>query len=157
MLGAKDLESFLSSAGLRFEIVEVSRAATSLEASESLGVGLDRIAKTVVFKSDGGETVLVVVRADLKVDQSRLARLLGYRRLRLARREEVVEETGYEPGGVPPVGHRKRLKVYVDSRLLDAGEVYAGGGDERHLVRLDLRELVEKGFAAAVEVPVKQA
>ncbi|AJB41623.1 YbaK/prolyl-tRNA synthetase associated region [Thermofilum adornatum 1505] len=155
MLGVEDLKKYLDSIGIRYMIVEVPEAATSGQASRSLGIGLERIAKTVVFKSDSGETLLVVVRADKKVDQGRLAKMLGYKKLRLATFEEVVEDTGYPPGGVPPVGHKKKLVVYVDSKLLGGDFYFVGGGDDKHLLEVSLREIAERGFALPLDVPVK--
>ena len=154
-LGVADLKNYLDSIGVKYRIVEVPEAATSSQASRSLGVGLERIAKTVVFKSDTGKTVLVVVRADLKIDQGRLAKLLGYKKLRLASFDEVVEETGYPPGGVPPLGHKKKLTVYVDVKLLGGETYFVGGGDEKHLLEVSLREITEKGFALPLDVPLK--
>ncbi|PLJ77381.1 aminoacyl-tRNA deacylase [Infirmifilum sp. SLHALR2] len=154
MLGPSHLEEFLRSRGIPYRLVEVGAAATSDDASMSLGVEKSQIAKTVVFVSDGGETVLVVVRADRRVDQARLAKLLGYRRLRLARPEEVAESTGYPPGGVPPLGHLRELPVILDSEIA-GGEYWCGGGDERHLLLLDFRMITGPGFKV-MDVPKKR-
>jgi Cys-tRNA(Pro) deacylase len=154
VLGVRDLEEYLTSLGVFFRIVEVPEAATSSQASRSLGVGLERIAKTVVLKADSGETVLVVVRADKRIDQGRLAKLLGFKKLRLASFGEVVEETGYPPGGVPPVGHKKKLPVYVDRGLL-VGTYFVGGGDEKHLLEVSLEDLVNRGLAVAIDIPLR--
>lgn len=154
MLGPAELEAFLRSRGLAYRLVEVGAAATSDEASRSLGVEKSRIAKTVVFVSDGGEPVLVVVRADRRVDQSKLAKALGYKKLRLARGEEVASLTGYPPGGVPPVGHAKELPVLVDAELV-GGEYWCGGGSERHLLLLDIGQVAKLPNVRVVDVPKK--
>lgn len=156
MLGPKELEETLRREGVSFSIVEVHRAATAREASESLGVPLERIAKTVVLVSENKDVILVVVRADRRVDQTRLARLLGFKKLRLATEEEVVSSTGYPPGGVPPVGHARRLPVYLDAELLGAGPIYAGGGDERHLLLIHPEDIIRLAGAQVVEVPRKE-
>jgi len=155
VLGPRELEEELRREGVSFRIVEVPRAATAREASESLGVPMERIAKTVVLVSEGGDVVLVVVRADRRVDQAKLARLLGFKRLRLATEEEVTSSTGYPPGGVPPVGHARRLPVYLDTELLGAGPVYAGGGDERHLLLINPEDIVRLAGAQVIDVPKK--
>uniref|UniRef100_A0A7C4FFR2 YbaK/EbsC family protein n=1 Tax=Thermofilum pendens TaxID=2269 RepID=A0A7C4FFR2_THEPE len=155
MLGPRELEEVLRREGASFSIVEVPRAATAREASESLGVPLDRVVKTVVLVSESRDVVLAVVRADRRVDQSRLARLLGFKKLRLATEEEVVSSTGYPPGGVPPVGHARRLPVYLDAELLGAGPVYAGGGDERHLLLINPEDIVRLAGAQVIDVPKK--
>jgi len=156
VLGPRELEEALRREGVSFSIVEVPRAATAREASESLGVPLERIVKTVVLVSEDKDVVLVVVRADRRVDQTRLARLLGFKKLRLAREEEVVSSTGYPPGGVPPVCHAKKLPVYLDAELLGTGPVYAGGGDERHLLLIHPEDVVRLAGAQVIDVPRKE-
>lgn len=145
----------MKSRGLSYKLVEVPAAATSEDASKSLNIPKSQIAKTIVFVSESKDTILVVVRADRKVDQSKLARLLGFKKLRLAREEEVISSTGYPPGGVPPLGHLAELPVFVDAEIA-TGEYWCGGGDEKHLVFLDFRRL--QGFKGVriIEVPKKQ-
>lgn len=68
---------------------------------------------------------------------------LGLRGARLTSPGEVEALTGYRAGGVPPliVG----VETIVDSRLAgEENEVFCGGGDEKTLVALRPRELVEK-------------
>ena len=151
-LGVDDLRRFLEERGVEAEIVEAGEAWSSAEAARSMGVSLGDVAKTVVFVGDG-EVVLVVLPGDARVDQKRLARLLGYRRLRLARPEEVEAATGYRPGAVPPVGHRGGVSVVVDRALLERRWVYAGGGSERHLLRIRPSDIVALTGARVVDVP----
>jgi len=149
------LGSLLERAGVKFRILEVPQAATSSEAAASLRLSLERIGKTVVLKSDTGETILVVVRGDRRIDQSKLAKMLGYKKLRLATAEEVVEVTGYAPGGVPPIGHARKLPVYVDEELLNLDSIYVGGGDERHLLEISPSAIVKLAEARVIQVPKK--
>lgn len=152
--GVSELESFLRERGVKYEIVDVGDAWSSRSAAAAVGVGLESVAKTVVFVGDG-DAVLVVVPGDCRVDQRSLARMLGYRRLRLARREEVVEATGYEPGSVPPVGHAGRCRVVVDRRILGRGWVYAGGGSPRHLLRIRGADIAALSGGEVLEVPCR--
>lgn len=154
-LGVEDLRRFLRERGVEAEIVEVGEAWSSAAAAGSLGVPLDAVAKTVVFVGDGGEPVLVVLPGGRRVDQRGLARALGYRRLRLARREEVLGATGYEPGAVPPVGHARRVRVVVDRALLSREWVYAGGGSPRHLLRIRPADIVGLAGGEVVDVPYR--
>ena len=45
---------------------------------------------------------------------------------------------------MPPFGHRSTAPVLLDSSIetLPAGDVFAGGGDDRTMLRLTLAELV---------------
>lgn len=155
MLGPSDLAAFLDNRGVRYELVEVPRAATSLEAAESLNIGLNMIAKTLVMLADAGHPLLVVVRADRRISQAELARLLGFGKLRLATASEVVEITGYAPGGVPPLAHAREIPVYLDRELLELEYVYTGGGDDKHLLRISPSDIVRVAGAAVIDIPKK--
>ncbi|MGC8835566.1 MAG: aminoacyl-tRNA deacylase [Infirmifilum sp.] len=155
MLGPADLEAFLRRNGLRFQIVEVPAAATSEMASKSLGISKDKIAKSVLFVSEDNNVVLIVLRSDRRVDQSKLAKILGYKKLRLARDEEVLAYTGYPPGGVPPIGHLREIPVFLDVEV-STGEYWCGGGDDKHLLLLDFSEASKLKNVAVIEVPKKQ-
>ena len=153
MEGVERLRRFLSRHGVDAEIISVDRAATSREASMSLGTDVSNIAKTVVMVSDSGDVVAVVIRADHRIRQKTLARMLGYRRLRLAKPEEVVESTGYAPGAVPPVGLKAGVRVIVDGELLSMEKVFAGGGSEKTLLKISPRDIVKLSGAIVMNVP----
>lgn len=149
----RNLEEFLKESGVDFKLIEVSEAATSEEAASSLGISLCNIAKTIVLKSDSGRYVLVVVAGDRRVDLDKLAKTLGFRKLRLANAEEVEEVTGYPPGGVPPICHSKQLPTYVDLEVFQLDLVYTGGGDDRHLLCISPKSIVDLARAKVIDVP----
>lgn len=155
MFDEKYLQRFLEEKGVKAKIIYVGEAATSREASRTAGVSIDKIAKTVVFTSDTGDIVAVVLRADRRVHQKKLSKLLGYKKLRLATEEEVVKATGYPPGAVPPVAHRKKIPVYVDRELLELDRVYAGGGSTEHLLVISPQDIVKLSGAVIIDVPKK--
>ncbi|MEM1509842.1 MAG: YbaK/EbsC family protein [Thermofilaceae archaeon] len=155
MLGPGDLNAFLKGRRVKYELVKVLKAATSIEAARSLGVDLSFIAKTVVMLTDTGYPILVVIRADKRVNLGELARLLGLNKLRLATGSEVAEITGYAPGGVPPLAHARKLPVYLDKELLELEYVYTGGGDDKHLLRISPADIVKMAEATVVNIPKK--
>lgn len=155
MFDEKHLRKFLEENGVKAEIIYVGEAATSREASRSAGVRIDKIAKTVIFTSDKGDVIAVVLRADRRVHQKRLSRLLGYKKLRLATKEEIIGATGYPPGAVPPIAHRRKIPVYVDRELLELDRVYAGGGSTGHLLAISPLDIVNLSGAVIIDVPKK--
>src|SRR4030042_602271 len=79
---------------------------TAEAAAQAVGAPLGSIVKTLVFLADG-TPLLVLVSGDRRADVHRLRAALGLskKRLRLAPPAEVLDRTGFEVGGVPPVGH----------------------------------------------------
>jgi Cys-tRNA(Pro)/Cys-tRNA(Cys) deacylase len=90
------------------------RPAYGREAAAALGVGEERIFKTLVASIDG-RLALAIVPVGGSLDLKRLADALGGRRADLAEPAEAERATGYVIGGISPLGGRRRLPVVVDS------------------------------------------
>ncbi len=136
------LESKLRELGIGYRFVVVERARSVEDAAKSLGVGRDRIAKTVITITDRGPIALFL-RGSHKVDFAALRRILGLSSVRMATPEEVERITGYTVGGVPPI--IEGVETIVDVSLAsDSIEVFCGGGDEYTLLAIKPRELVER-------------
>ena len=72
--------------------------------------------------------------------------------VRVARVSEVVEATGYEPGGVAPFPHRAVSRVLIDRSLLGHHEVWIGAGTDSHMAAIPPVELVRVSGAAPVDL-----
>jgi prolyl-tRNA editing enzyme YbaK/EbsC (Cys-tRNA(Pro) deacylase) len=114
---------------------------TVREAARAVGVGEDKIIKTIVVNC-GGEFRAYILRGTKRLNVKSLG-------CRLATPEEVLSVTGYPVGGVPPV---LGIPVFIDEELLSEDYVYGGGGDDHSLLRFRPRDLVEKGLAEPVDL-----
>jgi prolyl-tRNA editing enzyme YbaK/EbsC (Cys-tRNA(Pro) deacylase) len=79
---------------------------TAEAAAAAVDAPLGSIVKSLIFLADG-LPLLVLVAGDRRADIKQLRAQLGLskRQLRIAQPEEVLSHTGFEVGGVPPVGH----------------------------------------------------
>lgn len=100
---------------------------SAADAARAIGVAPDRIVKSLVFSVDG-ETVVALVSGAHRLDESKLARAAGGSRAWREEAERAKEVTGFPVGGVPPFGHRRLLRVFVDEDLLAHPEVWAAAG-----------------------------
>jgi len=117
--------------------------AYGLEAAEQLGVDAGTVFKTLVAEVDGRLAVAVVPVA-ARLDLKALAAAAGGRRAVMAEPAAAERATGYVVGGISPLGHRKRLPVFLDEsmRELPAVMVSAGRrGLELELTPADLARL----------------
>jgi prolyl-tRNA synthetase len=89
---------------LPVEEVETPDAATIDAVASFLSVSTDRTAKAVFYDADG-ELVFVVIRGDVKVNEDKLAALLGATTLQAAS-EDQIRASGAVPGYASPVGLR---------------------------------------------------
>ena len=123
-----DVEKALTSVDLESTILTLpTTTATATDASRSLGVEVAQIAKSVLTVGRDGKAVVVVLSGSRRIDLRAVSAIVGTK-VRLASPDEVRQRTGYEPGGVPPFGHRERLDVILDESLFEWPEVWAAGG-----------------------------
>ncbi|MBS3062878.1 MAG: aminoacyl-tRNA deacylase [Candidatus Diapherotrites archaeon] len=146
------LDEFIEANGLKAKLIEcVDKVPNCKAAAHVLGVNVNDIAKTIVFVYDRSQAVLVVLLGDDKVSPAKVAKAMGLGpALQLANPKQVLEMTGYEVGGVPPISVYG-VKTLVDQKLMAKEKVYAGGGDDAHLLEITPAELLEYAFEASVE------
>lgn len=146
MGGGERVVEYLSRCGAEFEIREFSGSTkNSALAARALGCTIAEIAKSVVFV--GGETAVVIISGDKKVDPSKLAKVAG-EDLRIASPDEVKERTGFPIGGVPPFPHGRGVTVLPDASLTRFRAVWAAAGTPNSVFRIgadDLLRLVGRG------------
>jgi prolyl-tRNA editing enzyme YbaK/EbsC (Cys-tRNA(Pro) deacylase) len=117
----------LRSLGVESEVIELSESArTAAQAAAACGVGVGQIVKSLVFLA-GEEPILVLVSGANQADERRLAALSG-RQVRRADASAVRACTGFAIGGVPPVAHPRRLRVFIDRDLLGYERLVAAAG-----------------------------
>ena len=134
--------SFLRTTGAEARIEEFATETPTAEAAaDAVGCTLGQIVKSLVFVCDG-RPVVVLVPGDRRADSSKVARLAGARRAAIAKPAEVLEATGFEPGGVAPFPLERVPVVLVERTLVRHPIVWAGAGSDRHMVALSPRELV---------------
>jgi prolyl-tRNA editing enzyme YbaK/EbsC (Cys-tRNA(Pro) deacylase) len=115
---------------------------------------VEQIAKSLVFRgASTGRPVLVVASGANRVDEARLAALLG-EPIDKADADFVRQDTGYAIGGVPPLGHATPLLTYIDQDLLAFDVIWAAAGTSNAVFPLTPSELVAMtgGTVAALAV-----
>jgi len=142
----------LRAAGAEARVEELAEPTpTAADAARVVGCELAQIVKSLVFVCDGA-FVLALVPGDARADDGLIAAAVPARHVRIARAAEVVEATGFEPGGVAPFPHRQVARVLADRSLLVHGEVWIGAGTELHMAAIPPLELLRVSGAASVDL-----
>jgi prolyl-tRNA editing enzyme YbaK/EbsC (Cys-tRNA(Pro) deacylase) len=143
--------------GLEVAVREFPEGTRTAEAAaRAIGTGADQIVKSLVFLADG-EPVLALVAGTNRLDESKLARVLGAAAIERAGAEDVRAATGYPIGGVPPFGHRSPMRCTVDRDLLAHQVVWAAAGTPRHVFPVAPQRLVEVIGATVADVALEDA
>lgn len=110
-------------------------ARTAQQAADALGVQVGQIAKSIIFRRKQDDAaVLVVTSGDQRVDETKVAALVG--EIGRADADFVKAQTGFSIGGVSPVAHAHAPVVLVDELLFRFDEIWAAAGHPRAVFRL---------------------
>jgi Cys-tRNA(Pro) deacylase len=124
---------------------------TARDAARAVGCELDQIVKTLVFVCDGA-FVLALVPGDRRADERAVAAAVGAESVRVAKADEVVRATGFEPGGVAPFPQRAVAATLIDRSLLAHGVVWIGAGTPSHMASLPPAELARLARARTFDL-----
>ena len=130
------VESLLNQQGIVFQVLRHEPVYTSEEAARVRGTSLASGAKALIVKGEEG-FVMFVVPADRKLDSHAVRRAKGWKKMRFATREEVLELTGLTPGSIPPFGRLFDLPTHCDQRLGENEIVNFNAGD--HAISVSMR------------------
>ena len=126
---------------------------TAQAAARAVGAPQGSIVKSLIFLAEGSP-LLVLVAGDQRADVKRLRAYLGLskKQLRIARPEEVLEKTGFEVGGVPPVGHSSQIRTLIDQTLSRFAQVWAAAGNGHAVFPIAYKQLVEIAHCEVVKI-----
>ena len=134
--------AFLREVGAEARLEELPQETPTAEgAADAIGCTLSQIVKSLVLVCDD-VPVVALVPGDRKADTGKVARLTGARRAAVASAAEVLEATGFRPGGVAPFPLERVATVLIDRSLVRHRMVWASAGSGRHVVGLSPAELV---------------
>jgi prolyl-tRNA editing enzyme YbaK/EbsC (Cys-tRNA(Pro) deacylase) len=150
--GVRRVQQALQSAGHPHAPVMLDGAArTAQEAAEGLGVQLGQIAKSVIFKrKEDGMAVLVVASGDRRVDEKKVAALVG--KLGRADADFVKAHTGFTIGGVSPVAHLNAPVTLLDQDLWRFDVLWAAAGHPHGVFQLQPEDLQRLTGAPVADV-----
>ncbi|WP_410514907.1 YbaK/EbsC family protein [Paenibacillus sp. BR2-3] len=117
-------------------------SATVEQAAETIGVIPARIAKTLSFRGEGDNAILVVAAGDAKIDNKKFRETFGFKARMLAP-DEVLEQTGHEIGGVCPFGLVRELDVFLDVSMKRFDTLFPACGSTNSAIELTCEELAQ--------------
>ena len=150
--GVQRVARFLQDAGHPHAPHMLNGAArTSQEAADQLGIFVGQVAKSVIFKhKESGGHVLVVAAGDRRVDEKKVAALVG--KIGRADAEFVKSQTGFSIGGVSPVAHLHPPQVLIDHSLARFDVLWAAAGHPHAVYPMSFEQLQSLTQAPVVEI-----
>ena len=127
----------------RVRVFDSASTHTAQEAADAVGCELGQIVKTLFFMAEGRPT-MALVAGDRQVDTAALAELVGVgrKKLKMGTPEEVRTTTGYEVGGVAPVGWNNPCDVVADESLKRFESIWAAAGAANAVFPAETEKLI---------------
>jgi prolyl-tRNA synthetase, family II len=104
------------------------------EAAESLGLEASQILKSMVFlaKFEGEELkpVMVLMRGNDEVNETKVASYLGCEELLMASEEDTEKYLGAHPGSLGPIGVKEDVTILADQHLQGMINMALGANDD---------------------------
>ena len=139
----KRVEKSIKDFDTNLSIVSLEQTArTAQDAATALGCNVGAIVKSLLFHS-GDDFVLCLVSGDKRCSLSKLKKILNEKDVSMAKPDDVKKITGYTIGGVSPVGHLNKIKIYVDNNLERFKTVFAAAGHPNCVFKIEYNQLIK--------------
>lgn len=111
---------------------------------DHLGVEPERIFKTLIVELSGKKKGLAVsvVPVTGRMNLKAVAAALGASKAELADPHAAINSTGYIPGGISPLGQKRRLPTVIDSSAQSYNKVFVSGGRRGWDIEISPADLV---------------
>jgi prolyl-tRNA editing enzyme YbaK/EbsC (Cys-tRNA(Pro) deacylase) len=128
-MSTEKLEAYLRKEGVDAKVLTFKKHTMSVEDAErQLGVGRERIIKSMLFVDEKGVPLVGIVTGDKKVSEEKLVEACGALTIKVALSSAVKSLTGFEAGALPPVGYKRNIRTFIDPKVMTFNKVYGGGG-----------------------------
>jgi Cys-tRNA(Pro) deacylase len=105
--------------------------------SVALGVPEHAVIKTLIFETEDGAPLCILMHGDREVSAKQLARVIGTKTVAPCAPEVADRHSGYQIGGTSPFGLRRAMPIYMEATILALPRIYINGGARGFLVAID--------------------
>ncbi len=139
----KRAEKYIKDFDPNLSIIYLDQTArTAQDAATALGCNVGAIVKSLLFNT-GDNFTLCLVSGDKRCSLNKLKKILNEKDVSMAKPDDVKKITGYTIGGVSPVGHLIKIKIYVDNNLERFKTVFAAAGHPNCVFKIEYKQLIK--------------
>ena len=141
---ARKVQVSIEAAGCDFIVKEFSSGTrTAQDAARSIGCTVAQIVKSLIFKGkESSDPVLVLASGPNRVNEKLITEKLGEQLVK-ADADFCRDVTGFAIGGIPPIGHKQKIKTFIDEDLLRHEVVWAAAGTPNAVFEMESSKLSE--------------
>jgi Cys-tRNA(Pro)/Cys-tRNA(Cys) deacylase len=144
----------LRKAGIEHRLMAYAYAgggAAAERAADALDVPPERMFKSLVARA-GDELVFALLPATSELSLKKLAAAAAAKQARMAAPTDAERATGYQIGGISPLGSKRRLRVFLDTSALGHDRICLNAGGRGAIVEVATDQLITLIDAATVDL-----
>ena len=125
--------------------------------AHALGFSERQAVKTLIFQTDTGERVLVMLGGDQNAISGNLKKAIGSRNIQMAAPDAVKLTTGYVIGSIPAFGWQPSgFRSFLEATLLDEPILGTGAGQWGEEIMIAPQNLVKASNAIVVNLTERE-
>lgn len=136
------VQTYLQKLNIKHDVVEHKTVFTVYDLAQTTKEKLNTIVKTLLVKADK-EYKLVVLPAHRRLNIDALKKLLGAKKVSIAKESDMAKEMKVKPGALTPFGKLHKLGVVVDKGLLKMQKGLFGAGSFTESVRMKIKDYIK--------------
>ena len=133
----------LRDAGIEYEVLRYRYERVGARvAADALGLPHEVVLKSLVFRDSDGALLFALIGAEANVSPRSLGRATEHKHVEAAAPRDAERVTGYQVGGIGPLGSRQALPVVLDEASANHPSLVLNAGARGTLVRLATTDLI---------------
>ncbi len=142
----------LKAQGIEHEILTYRFVKGARAAADALNVPHETVVKSLVFRADDGNFLFALLGGDANVSLRNLGRASGHKHVEAASPRDAQRVTGYQVGGISPLGSRNVLPTFLDETTAGHDHLIINAGGRGTLVRLATSDLIQITSATVADI-----
>lgn len=136
------VQTYLKKLKFKHDVVEHKTVFTVYDLAQTTKVKMNTIVKTLLVKADK-EYKLVLLPAHRRLNLEALKKLLGAKKVSIAKESDMAKEMKVKAGALTPFGSLHKLGVVLDKGLLKMQKGLFGAGSFTESVRLKMKDFIK--------------
>ena len=143
----------LKSLGIEFDILTYRYDEMGARiAAEAIGQPEDLVLKSLVFRAEDKSFAFALISGSANVSTRKLGRASGHKHMEAAAPRDAERMTGYQVGGISPLGSRNVLPIFLDEATARHPHLIINAGGRGALIRLATSDLIRITDAEVADI-----
>jgi Cys-tRNA(Pro) deacylase len=139
----KRVQKIISGFDCNINVITLNNTArTAKDAADNLDCEVGAIVKSLLLKVENS-FLICLVAGDKRCCLNKLKKILNNKDVSMANAEEVKKNTGFSIGGVSPVGHIKKLEIFIDKSISRFETIFAAAGHPNCVFKINYNDLIK--------------